>query len=65
MLASFILALVLHPGVQEKAQEEIDRVVGSERLPEFSDRPSLPYVNAILKEVLRWNPVAPLGEELI
>ncbi|KAF5310062.1 hypothetical protein D9619_010585 [Psilocybe cf. subviscida] len=50
VLASFILALVLHPEVQETAQEEIDRVVGSERLPEFSDRSSLPYVNAILKE---------------
>ncbi|KAF8965476.1 cytochrome P450 [Flammula alnicola] len=60
-LASFILAVVTHPEVQVKAQEELDRVVGRDRLPEFSDRSSLPYINAIVKEVLRWNPVAPLG----
>ncbi|KAF8178464.1 cytochrome P450 [Pholiota molesta] len=60
-LASFILAIVTHPEVQIKAQEELDRVVGHERLPEFSDRTKLPYINAIIKEVLRWNPVAPLG----
>ncbi|KAF8181626.1 cytochrome P450 [Pholiota molesta] len=60
-LASFILAIVTHPEVQVKAQEELDRVVGRERLPEFSDRSKLPYINAIIKEVLRWNPIAPLG----
>ncbi|KAF8154807.1 cytochrome P450 [Crassisporium funariophilum] len=60
-LTSFILAIVTHPEVQLKAQEELDSVVGRDRLPEFSDRQSLPYTNAILKEVLRWNPVAPLG----
>jgi cytochrome P450 len=52
-LASFILAIVTHPEVQVKAQEELDRVVGRERLPEFSDRSKLPYINAIIKEVLR------------
>ena len=36
-----------------KAQKELDAVVGQDRLPEFSDRTSLPYTNAILKEVLR------------
>ncbi|KAF8908212.1 cytochrome P450 [Gymnopilus junonius] len=60
-LASFILAIVLYPEVQAKAQDELDRVVGRDRLPDFSDRPSLPYISAIIKEVLRWNPVAPLG----
>ncbi|KJA17691.1 hypothetical protein HYPSUDRAFT_146170 [Hypholoma sublateritium FD-334 SS-4] len=60
-LASFILAVLTHPEVQSKAQEEIDRVVGNGRLPDFSDRSELPYIDAILKEVLRWNPVAPLG----
>lgn len=52
-LASFFLAIVTHPEVQVKAQEELDRVVGQARLPDFSDRISLPYVNAIVKEVLR------------
>jgi hypothetical protein len=48
--------------VQRKAQAEIDAVVGSDRLPKFSDRPDLPFVEAIVTEVLRWNSVAPTGE---
>lgn len=51
-----------YPEVQAKAQAEIDSVVGSDRLPEFSDRPNLPYVNAILLEVWRWQPVGPGGK---
>ncbi len=54
--------MTLYPEVQKKAQAEIDRVVGSTRLPNFGDRPDLPYLEHILMEVLRWNPVAPLGE---
>lgn len=60
-MSSFFLAMVLYPGVQAKAQAELDSVIGSGRLPDYNDRPSLPYINAIVKEVLRWNPVAPLG----
>jgi len=60
-LSTFILGLLTHPEVQARAQKELDSVVGHDRLPEFSDRPSLPYIDAILKEVLRWNPVAPLS----
>ncbi|THV02863.1 cytochrome P450 [Dendrothele bispora CBS 962.96] len=60
-LSSFILAMILHPSVQVKARAELDRVVGQGRLPDFSDRGSLPYVDAIVKETLRWSPVAPLG----
>ncbi|KAG6846890.1 hypothetical protein H0H93_011243, partial [Arthromyces matolae] len=56
---AFFLAMVLYPNVQEKAQAEIDNVIGLERLPTLADRPYLPYVNAILSEVLRWNSVAP------
>jgi len=58
---SFILAMVLHPDVQMKGQEEIDRVLGRDRLPTFDDRLSLPYVEAIYREVLRLNPPLPLG----
>lgn len=53
--------MVLYPEIQSKGQEEIDRVIGKDRLPSFTDRDSLPYVNAIVKEVLRWNPAVPLG----
>jgi cytochrome P450 len=53
--------MVLFPEVQKRAQEEIDRVVGKERLPDFADRDKLPYINAVIKEVLRWHPVTPLG----
>ncbi|KAF9070685.1 cytochrome P450 [Rhodocollybia butyracea] len=60
-LSSFMLAMVLYPEVQIKARRELDSVIGSCRLPDFSDRGSLPYIDAIVKEVLRWNPVAPLG----
>lgn len=47
--------------VQKKAQAEIDSVIGNERLPGLSDRPHLPYVMALVTEVLRWNSVAPTG----
>lgn len=53
--------MVLCPEIQSKGHEEIDRVIGKDRLPSFTDRDSLPYVNAIVKEVLRWNPAVPLG----
>ncbi|KAG5735110.1 O-methylsterigmatocystin oxidoreductase, partial [Termitomyces sp. T112] len=60
-LSVFFLAMVLHPECQKRAQQEIDSVVGPGRLPEFSDRESLPYVDCILQETLRWNPVVPSG----
>ena len=59
---TFYLAMMMHPEVRRKAQEEIDRVIGSDRFPTLADEPSLPYVSALVKEVFRWNPVAPLGK---
>ena len=47
--------------MQQRAQEEIDRVVGAGRLPNFEDRENLPYVGGIVKESWRWNPVGPMG----
>jgi cytochrome P450 len=47
----------LRPEVQKRAQEEIDRVIGNHRLPTWSYRPNLPYVEAAYKEALRWHPV--------
>ena len=53
--------MVLHPGVQKRAQAEIDAVIGPNRFPDFEDRPSLPYINAVVKESMRWHFVLPLG----
>ncbi|KAG2136036.1 cytochrome P450 [Suillus clintonianus] len=59
----FLLAMVLYPEVQARAQAEIDSVIGEtlERLPDWDDRASMPYVNAVIQETLRWFPVVPLG----
>ena len=48
--------MVLHPEIQRRAQDEIDKVVGTERLPQMGDRASLPYVEAIILEVARMIP---------
>ncbi|KDQ14757.1 hypothetical protein BOTBODRAFT_32517 [Botryobasidium botryosum FD-172 SS1] len=63
VLATFILAMTIFPEAQKKAQQEIDRVIGSNsgRLPTLEDREDLPYVESIWKETLRWLPVTPLG----
>lgn len=61
---TFTLAMVENPQIWCRAQLEIDAVVGMDRLPEFEDRPSLPYVEAIVRETLRWRPVSPIGAHL-
>ena len=53
--------MTLNPSIQAEAQREIDSIVGSDRLPTAEDRAQLPYVDAIVKEVLRWHPIGPLG----
>ena len=53
--------MVRNPEVAKKAQEELDRVVGKGRLPDFPDRDSLPYIDALMKELLRWNPPLPVS----
>ncbi|KAF5344959.1 hypothetical protein D9757_014579 [Collybiopsis confluens] len=60
-LAFFLYAMILHPNVQEKAHLELDRVVGRSRNPTFADMAHLPYVRAIVKEILRWQPAIPLA----
>ncbi|CAE6489087.1 unnamed protein product [Rhizoctonia solani] len=57
----FILAMALYPEVQEKAQREIDEVVGNDRLPTVGDRANLQYVERLMTEIVRWHPSAPLG----
>jgi Cytochrome P450 len=57
---TFFLAVALYPDVIQKAHEELDKVVGRDRLPQISDKPSLPYIHALVKEVFRWHPPTPL-----
>ena len=53
--------MLLFPEAQKKAQQELDRVVGADRLPDLSDENELPYITAIMKEVFRWAILLPLG----
>ncbi|KAF9508831.1 hypothetical protein BS47DRAFT_1246786, partial [Hydnum rufescens UP504] len=58
-LQAFLLVMVLCPEAQKKAQDEIERVVGNDRLPSVHDRDALPYVENLIKEVRRWWLLAP------
>ncbi|EKM55877.1 uncharacterized protein PHACADRAFT_209389 [Phanerochaete carnosa HHB-10118-sp] len=58
---SFILAMVLNPDMQTFVQEELDKVVGNDRLPVMEDQPSLPRVTAVMHEVMRRYPPLPLA----
>jgi cytochrome P450 len=60
-LCTAFLALVTHPETLKAAHEELDAVIGSDRTPTFDDEARLPYIRALVKEVLRWRPVAVLG----
>ncbi|THH22534.1 hypothetical protein EUX98_g8161 [Antrodiella citrinella] len=57
----FILTMIQFPEMMQRAQEEIESVVGHGRLPTFTDRPSLPFVEALMSELLRWSVAVPLG----
>ena len=61
-LISFVMLMALHPDVQQKAQQEIDEFIGCRSIPSPEDCERLPYLTAVLKEVLRFAPVGPLGE---
>lgn len=60
-LNSLIKYLAAYPETQQKAHEEISRVVGDSRSPTFEDEEHLPYVNAMIKEILRLRPVTNIG----
>ncbi|KAF2634830.1 cytochrome P450 [Massarina eburnea CBS 473.64] len=60
-LQAFFVAMMLYPDVQKKAQEELDRVIGSERLANSTDKNNLPYIEATVMEVHRWKPILPLS----
>ncbi|KAG9043860.1 hypothetical protein FS837_009051 [Tulasnella sp. UAMH 9824] len=58
-LKNFLLAMTLFPEVQARARQEIDRIVGNRRFPDFGDQGDMPYIYAVVLESLRWNPPAP------
>ena len=60
-IETFFYIIAKYPEIQKRAQAEIDAVIGSGRLPISQDRTSLPYVEALYREVLRWMPALPLG----
>jgi len=64
-MSSLFLVPVLFPRVQRRAQQELDAVIGRDRLPTFDDRPRLPYIEAICKELMRWAMVTPLGKHFL
>lgn len=59
-IQSFILAMCHYPEWQRRLQKEIDTALGG-RCPEWSDRPKLPLLRAVAKEVMRWRPPVPTG----
>ncbi|KZT37262.1 cytochrome P450 [Sistotremastrum suecicum HHB10207 ss-3] len=61
VFSTFFLMMIHSSDAQKRAQEEIDHVVGPDRLPRLSDKPKLPYVEALIKEILRYHPPSPIG----
>jgi len=62
MIQTFFLAMVLHPEAQKKAQKELDSVLKEGHLPTLADKPNLPYIECLIKELFRWRPVTPIGK---
>ncbi|KAH9971777.1 cytochrome P450 [Russula compacta] len=60
-IMAFFRSLVLYPEVQKRAQKELDAVTGGLRLPDYDDRPRLPYIDALCKEAMRWSMATPVG----
>ncbi|GJJ15153.1 hypothetical protein Clacol_009428 [Clathrus columnatus] len=62
VIQTFYMAMLLYPNAQKKAQAELDKVLeGADQLPSFDNRENLPYVEALIKEVLRWHPILPVA----
>ncbi|XP_038669658.1 cytochrome P450 2D27-like isoform X3 [Scyliorhinus canicula] len=56
-----LLYMMIHPNLQSKVHDEIDRVIGKERKPTLEDREEMPYTNAVIHETQRFGNVAPLS----
>jgi cytochrome P450 len=60
MMSWWTLAMLAYPETQARAHAELDVVIGRTRLPTFADCPHLPYIRAVVKELLRWRPITPI-----
>lgn len=58
------MLMALYPHIQDKAQAELDALAGKGRVLQPSDLNKLEYLPAVMKEVLRYAPVANLGATL-
>jgi len=54
-IGTFFLMMICYPEIQEKAQAELDRVVGKGHLPDYGDEVELPYISALVKETIRYD----------
>ncbi|KAI0770762.1 putative CyP450 monooxygenase [Irpex lacteus] len=61
IIQTFFCSMAAHPELQKKAREELDLVVGPDRMPSYDDYDSLPYIRAIFMECARWLPVVPIS----
>ncbi len=59
---TFFSAMLLYPDVQARARQELDAALDAHRLPTFEDFGSVAYIDALIKELLRWKPVLSLSE---
>jgi len=55
------MLMAVHPEIQKKAQKEIDKLLGGDRLPTLSDKDDLPYISALIKEIYRWHAPLPIS----
>ncbi|KAK0622811.1 cytochrome P450 [Immersiella caudata] len=61
VLSWWLMAMILYPDVQKRMHDELNRVVGRDRLPTFDDCDNMPYMQAMVRETIRWRPIDPLG----
>nr|QLI62181.1 cytochrome P450 32 [Streltzoviella insularis] len=61
VLTMLIEHILMRPHIQDKIHEEIDRIIGRDRLPNLDDRKNLPYTEACIREAMRYDTLVPLG----